>query len=216
VSAALLLTLLLAGEAPSPAQEALSRLENPTTYSAALAEVERIAPAHLPDLYAAMVDPTKSDHYRGSVLGVICRLRPAPADLRDVLVKHLADKGHPVSVRKGIANALAFCLSVDAALPEIERALGSTEPEVRKAALRGLFTLREAAVPLMPLLLELIKSDPIPEVRCWSAETIEDLGPQRVKALPALRQAARIDPNSYARDCIRETIEIIASAPPPS
>ena len=149
----------------------LAALDEPAKYNEALARLELAGHTYVPELFAALAAPGKSDHFRGSVIGVLCRLAPRPPGVEARLVGLALDPEQPSAVRKGYASSLAFCLPAHAAVPVFRILLASPDPLVLEGALRGVNLLKETAQPLLPDIGSLV-TNPAPDVRCLAARTV--------------------------------------------
>lgn len=157
------------GEAAGPAADVLAHaLRDPDGKLTPLAgeALSRIGAPAVPKLVAALADPAA--HVRLQAADALSRLG-APAEVAtDPLVARLADPEIPV--RRAAADALGRIGANRAALALRDR-LRDGAGEVRQAAAEALGRLGRAAVPAVPLLLEL-QADAVEAVRVAATDAL--------------------------------------------
>lgn len=97
-----------------------------------------------------------------------------------------------------------------ASVDELVAALRSPDPAARVAAIRALGDRREAAA-VAPV-TDLLRADPVPEVRGWAVRALDSIGTPEARA--ALASAAQDDPDERVR-AVAARLAGVAPAPGP-
>ncbi len=159
-----------------------------------LAQMGKDAAPAKGDLVAALADPDPL--VRGVVVRAIGKLAPdvpgAPAELTNLFPDIDA-----------IRTVALFGPAAADAVPALNAMLKYGNPTVRWQAARTLGKIHEPALPALPELIRLTRSDPDPLVREHAAEAIGDIGPVAAEGIPALVNALKDREAKVRRDAVR-------------
>ena len=160
--------------------------QNPRVAGEAARQLKELGAAAVPEIRSVLQDPAAEPHKTKAALKASGMLGPVAAEVIPDVAEHLTDP----ELTAEAAVALSF-LGRNAFAP-LRDALESSDPVVRREALRSIGKLRERA-PLdaravTPLLIDGI-SDPDPGVRTVAATYLGILGEDAASGVPVLLEA---------------------------
>lgn len=184
--------------------------QNPRVAEEAARQLKAQGAGAVPEIKAVLQDPSADLPAKKAALKASGMLGPIAAELIPEIAEHLTDPGLTAEA----AVALSF-LGREAFVP-VRAALDSSDPVVRREALRSVGKLRERA-PLdaravTPLLIEGIM-DPDPGVRTVAATYLGIIAEEADAAVPVLLEALR-DEDAEVRSAAATALGSFPSAAP--
>lgn len=185
---------------------------NPAEAAAAADYVRRLGPGALPLIHATLQDPQATpDRVKGAIKA--CALiGPAAAPAVDEVAENLSDP----SLTSEAAAALSFM--GPSAFPPLERAMASSEPAVRREALRSIGKLKERApldgAAVVPLLVAGM-DDADASVRAVAATYLGIVHEAPHDAVPVLTEGLQ-DPDADVRRSAAEALAAFGPAAEPA